>query len=85
MGALVGFIPAIVQVIFMILEFLTQKKVVSEESKRIFINMAEELRKMGIKDVRSRYEAEKQLDSNDQAWTEIENKEKSTTKVSEKI
>lgn len=65
-------IPIIIKIIFMILEFLAQKKIVSEESKRIFINMAEELRKLGIANVKSRYEAEAQLDANDKAWDEIE-------------
>jgi hypothetical protein len=68
----IALIPVIIKIIFMILEFLAQKKIVSEESKRIFINMAEELRKLGIANVKSRYEAEAQLDANDKAWANIE-------------
>lgn len=61
-------IAALIKIVFMILEYLAHRKNVSNESKRIFMKLAEDFRRLGIAEVRSRYEAEAQLKSNDEEW-----------------
>lgn len=64
--------PLIAKLGMMLLEYFASQKVLSDESKVIFIKMAEELRKMGAINIKSRYEAERQIDSNDAEWTKRE-------------
>jgi hypothetical protein len=66
--------PLIIKGLFMLIEFLAKKNIVSDESKRVFIQMAEELRKIGIANVRSRYEAELQIEAGSSVWDKEESK-----------
>lgn len=65
---MIAALPALIKIVFMVLEYLAHRKGVSEESRRIFMKLAEDFRRLGIADVRSRYEAEAQLKSNDEEW-----------------
>jgi hypothetical protein len=71
---LTPFLPILAQFAFWVLEYFVSQHNNDQESQVLFINMAEQLRKIGITNVKSRYEAESQLDENDKAWNEKENK-----------
>jgi hypothetical protein len=74
---MVAAIPALIKIAFLVLEYLAHRKGVTDESKRIFIKLAEDLRRLGLADVRSRYEAEEQLKSNDAEWEKRHEQRKS--------
>lgn len=67
-------LPLIAQVGMWLINYFISRKIVSDESKKIFIQVAEELRVLGAVNVKSRFEAEVQLDSNDKEWTNREAK-----------
>jgi hypothetical protein len=62
------FLPLIAKLGLFFIEYFLTNKVVGEESKKVFIKMAEELRKLGAKNAKSRYETESQIDEINQEW-----------------
>lgn len=68
----VALIPVVVKILFMVIEYFASRKIVDQQSKKVFIQMAEELRKIGIANVKSRYEAEDQIQAGDDEWTSRE-------------
>ena len=68
------FLPLIAKLgLFLLEQFLTNKAV-DEESKRVFIRMAEELRKLGVKYAITTFESEAQIAKIDEAWKKEEEK-----------
>lgn len=68
MPLLIPFLPLIAKLGYSALEWAIHKKGVDAETKKWLINTAEQLRKKGLADVKSRYEAESQIDEIKAEW-----------------
>lgn len=71
-----AFIPLIVSIAFKTLEYFANKRGTNENSRRIFRELAEDLRKLGIASVKSRYEAEAQIGEIEKEWEKRHDKTK---------
>jgi hypothetical protein len=67
-------LPLVAQIAMMLLNLYVKNKELKEQDKKIFIQVAETLRRLGAVNVKSRYEAESQIDKIDQAWKDREAK-----------
>jgi len=65
--------PWILQVAFWLLENFIGNNAQDTESRRIFLQLAKILREKGIRNVKSRFEAESQIDEANQEWDQREN------------
>lgn len=72
MPLLLSLMPVIVKVAFWILETFFLNSAQDKESRRIFLDLAERLRSAGIKNVKSRFESEAQIEAGDKVWSERE-------------
>ena len=72
MAAILTFAPFILQLALWVLEtfFLNDKQ--DKESRALFLELAQKLRDKGIKGVRSRFEAEAQIDEGNTEWNRRE-------------
>jgi hypothetical protein len=61
-------LPVLAQFLFWLLEKIVGQFTQDEESRRIFLELAQVMRKAGIEGVRSRFEAESQIDLINAEW-----------------
>lgn len=74
----VALLPLLAKIGLLLIEAFLKNKDLTSENKKIFIQVAETLRRLGATNVKSRYEAENQIDKIDQAWKNKETKKKDT-------
>lgn len=71
MGSILGLLanPAVIQIALTLLELFAKKNGANSDSQALFLKMAEMLRALGAKEVRSSFESEERQDSEiNQAW-----------------
>lgn len=67
---------AIAQIAMTVLAMIIERKTDNAEDKELHKRLAQRLREQGLKDVRSRFEADDQLASNDAEWDRLEAEKK---------
>ncbi len=73
MSFLIPLLPVFAKLGFWFLEKFFAGSKQSEESRDIFLRLAKLMRTAGIKNVRSRFESEKQIDEGNAEWDKREN------------
>lgn len=81
MPLLLGLLPAILQLLMMLLKWFAEKSVNEKEKKRFYDAFTELARVLNLPDLVEKYKlSEDQLKLNDDKWKEIENQKKEEVK-----
>lgn len=62
--------PVVIRLALSVIEYFAERKNISKEERRVFVRLAEILRKQGLENVRSRFEAEDQIKEGNKMWDE---------------
>ena len=73
---LIAALPVLVKLAFLVIDAFLVKFGQNSESREIMLKLAEALRRKGIAGVKSRFEAESQVQAGNDAWAEREKNEK---------
>lgn len=69
------FLPLLIQLAFWFMERFVAANSQDAESRRIFLELANLLRQKGIRNVKSRFEAESQVQAGESVWNDRESKQ----------